>query len=120
MSSSSQATSPGSNTLAIISFIAGVVSPIAVALSWVITYSPLTLQAYPTVQTILDLTLNTVGFLAAVSALVVGVIALVRARRYPSGKGRTGFAVAGVVLGAIEVIIVILAAVVLALVAATL
>ncbi len=117
MSSSSQATSPGSNGLALISFTAGVASPVAVALSWLITYSPLALQASPSLQTILDSTLVAISVIAAVSAIVGGTIALVRVRHYPRGKARIGFAIAGVVLGALEVIIFSLIALVLIIVA---
>jgi hypothetical protein len=117
MTASSQATSTGSNRLALISFIAGLASPVAVVLSWLITYSPLTIQSSPSLQTILDLTLGTLSVIAAVSALVVGIVALVRGRHYPSGKAHTGFAIVGVMLGGLEVLIVILVAAVLAVVA---
>ena len=56
MSTSSHATSPGSNGLAVISFAAGLAVPVAIVLSWLITDSPLTLQASPSLQTILDIT----------------------------------------------------------------
>jgi hypothetical protein len=117
MSSSSKSTSPGGNGLALISFTAGLVPPIAVGLSWLITYSPLTLQAYTTLQTILDGTWVIISVIAAISALVVGIIALVRARHYPPGKAHIGFAIVGVMLGGLEVLIFILIALVFVVVA---
>jgi hypothetical protein len=92
-------------------------SPVAVALSWLITYSALTIQVSPSLQTILDLTLGAISVIAAMSALVVGISALVRGRHYPSEKAHTGFAIVGVMLGGLEVLIVVLVAAVLVMVA---
>lgn len=117
MSSSSHTTSPGSNGLAVVSFVAGLVAPVAIALSWLITYSPLTLQGDPSVQTILDSALVGITVLAAVIALVTGIIALVRIGRYPRGKTRLGFAIVGVILGALETVVFILIAAVFVVVA---
>ncbi|MGO8948665.1 MAG: hypothetical protein ACLQUY_13600 [Ktedonobacterales bacterium] len=111
MSLSSKATSSGSNGAALTSFRAGIVSPVAIALDWLITYSPLTLEAYPTLQTILVLTLVAISAIAGLTALVTGIIALVRARRYPGGEASIGYAIAGVILGALEVIVYILVAI---------
>jgi hypothetical protein len=102
MSSPAQAASPGSNGLALVSFTAGLVPPLAFALGWLITYSPLTLQADPGLLGILEIALVVVGVIAAQSALVVGIIALVMAGRYPRGRSHIGFAIAGVVLAALD------------------
>jgi hypothetical protein len=118
MSSPWQAASPGSNVLALVCFTAGLVSPLAFAIGWLITYSPPALQALQANQAdtgpilILDGVLAVVGVLAALSALVVGIIALVLALvgdgRSPRGKSHIGFAVAGVVLGALDGVGIIL------------
>lgn len=114
---SSSSLRSGSNRLALFSVAAGVAAPVALALSWLLTYSPLTLQAYPTLQTIVDGVLDLMSFIGALSAVVVGIIALVRSGHYPRGQGHTGLAIAGVVLGAVELIIFLLALAVLVLVA---
>jgi transposase len=116
MTPPSQPTAPGSNWLALVSLIAGLVFPLAMAQGWLITYSPLTLEAYPGLLAILDGTLVAVGVIAALSAVVVGIIALIRAERYPSGKSHTGFAIAGLALGGLEVITILLLAVALVVV----
>ena len=81
------------------SFTMAPVCLVAVGLSWLITYSPLTLEAEPSLQTILDVALDAISVIAGVSALVVGIIALVRASHYPRGKAHRGFAIGGVILG---------------------
>jgi hypothetical protein len=53
-------------------------------------------------MTIYDGALAAVGVIAALSALVVGIIALIRDGRYRRGKSHIGFAIAGVVLGALD------------------
>ena len=113
MSNSLKVTSSGSNGLSLISFIAGITSPVAIALSWLITYSPLTLEAYTSLQTILDTTLDIIGVIAGLTALFTGIIALVRAGHYPRGKAHLGYAIFGVIVGGLEVVIFLLIAFVL-------
>ena len=57
------------------------------------------------------------SLVAAVVALVTGIIALVRVGRYPRGKTRLGFGIVGVILGALEIIVFLLIAAVLVVVA---
>jgi|SRR6516225_4865420 hypothetical protein len=116
MAAPSHAASPSSKALALVSFTAGLVSPLVFALSWLITYSPLALQAYPTLTLIVDGYLAIVGVGAALCAVVVGIIALVVNTRSPRGPSYLGFAIAGVVLGALDGIgLFVLLAVALAL-----
>jgi hypothetical protein len=57
-----------------------------------------------------------VGLVAAVSALVTSVMALRRANRYQPGRKMTGLAVAGLVLGIVDTLVLLIPAGFLALV----
>jgi hypothetical protein len=56
-----------------------------------------------------------VGLVAAVGALVTSVVALRRAKRYQPGQKMTGIAIAGLVLGIVDTLLLLIPAAFLAL-----
>jgi hypothetical protein len=59
-----------------------------------------------------------VGLAAAVAALVTSVLALRRAKRYQPGRKMTGLAIAGLVLGIVDTILLLIPAGIIALLVA--
>lgn len=94
-----------SNTLALISFFASLYPPVIYVL---------TLGSYflPVLRTILGF-MSILSLPALILAIVFGHIGLNQARRYAANKGYRGFAIAGLVIGYVELAVSLLFVVVI-------
>ena len=85
------------NRLASVSFVLGFASPVAALLGYML----LSLGAAASVVLYLG------GLFSGAAAVVVGIVALVRSRRYPPQQAQRGLAIVGLVVGAIATVLLI-------------